>query len=379
MGHVLSQSSHEPANKICHPLQCQQLIKTLLAPQPLLPSLPHFIRALNMVKYRRYLEMEDLFQKTGDNLIDTRFYDCPAPVSEKISKFVHESAQKIQQLHQHWSHIQRMKNYLPRDEENRIDLLPLVHYYEKSPSGEPRKYSFTKDKDSILVYLFRFLELLEKDFTELLNGQVTLTDHGKVVIFEPSCFELSLAKLHQAKQDFDQLTLTFPNFTRNRYFELLRGNNQGAIAIERETMMLISGTMKILHRIAHQLSHLLTHNMRPVPGEQSSQKTPTKTHPIALISLKETNYTIPYSVEAIKGPASLKGSTIEEALALLTRLCYLTHAHFSSSDFQEAMRREKKLEDEIKAGLKTFGRVAQKEQCQNLDKMIFPFSITDRE
>ncbi len=216
------------------PEQITRLARELIVSDAQRPSLPDFIRAVNMVRYRRYLDWDDLRMTSSPGLISDEVFDTPPHVSRRIANFLQSTDKKMEVLHKHWTQIQQMKRYVPRDEEDRLDLSVLVDFYEKSPDGTSREYVFKNDKKMLNLFFYRLVSSLLGDYQELLIGELTLEGRGRTAVFTPTCFEKTAAKLYQLRDNFDTLSTTFPSFTRQRFFDLQRTKNRGAIAIERE-------------------------------------------------------------------------------------------------------------------------------------------------
>ncbi len=379
------------------------LAEQLLSPDALLPSFPHLIQAVNMVRYRRFVELDDLKREAlEERIIPTAYFDAPPAVSRRIARFVQSTDHKLTVLHKHWTQIQRVKQFLPQDEESRLDLPFLAGYYEQTPAGESRGPSFSRDNKAVNVFFYRLITAVLSDYAELLNGQPVLRNQGKIPVFDRTCFEKTMAKLYQLKENFETLSATFPNFSRQRFFELQKKENRGAIAVEREAASEIREVCQTGKHLSVLLSHLLIHEKRKAgtsaegrdaedrgaegrdaegrdaegrdaEGRDAEGAAPAR--PLAMISLKESSFVLPGAGSRIEEPRALRGKTVREALTVLTQIGYLLHAYFLADDFSSFQVKEEQISREITKRLNRIARVGQPEETKQAEDKVFPFRV----
>ncbi len=322
-------------------------VKRLLAKDVTLPSFYNFILGLNMFRYNRYLELNDLIRKNIEPLVSHTDFDCTPEVRGKILEFIQEQEALLLPLVQQRDEILRLRAFLPATEKGEIDLAPLESFYDHL--GKDRGQVFEKDKDNVLLFSNKLAEFFIRAFQDILTGKIDLEKGGTVSIFSASFFSVEMTRFRYLLDKLERFNFQLPAFPRKRFFTLKK-TNKGAIAIEAEAMKVMDDLCTNCLSIGQKLALVLRMRTKPISEHFL---------PLESTVLQGKQFSLPYENSTIGSPGYLGTKTVAEALAAICSICHLIPLFFGDTRIHAQLAREKRVQEEISAKLAVLERVTQ--------------------
>jgi hypothetical protein len=347
--------------KEAHP-EVVDLGKRVLMQDATLPSLYNFILGLNMFKYRRYFELKDLISGRGKRVISSTEFDCASDVRHHINRTVREYSSSLVPFHKEKLEIMRLKSFLPVNSSGEFVFSSLQRLYETGRTE--KKYSYSNDKNNVMLFTSRFLERFDHNFTDLLTGEIQVQGAGKVKIFTRNFFGVEISRIQYLIDKFEKLSFDFSSsFTWKRFIKINR-DNMGASRIEAEVMLLLHECLGILHEIGIKLSKVLRMKQ---PGDSTAME-----HvPVDTDMLSGRVFNVPFENSKVKSKTEVNGKTVAEAFSFVITICFLACVFYQDRYTISLLEREKSVDDEINLKLSMLERIADNEMYSQLKKKFF--------
>ena len=297
--------------------EVRNLAVRILAADATLPSLYNCIVGLNMVKYRRFLTLEDLMQPGLGEAVNTRDFNCTLEVRLRIYAYVQSSLESIKKLHSQLHEVRRLNSYLNYDEQGAVDSSNLNRLYEKSVPKE--EGDFQTDQGNVLVFAQRLFEAFYRTFLSFLNGKVQLGGIGRTAVFSRSFYELEMARLAAIVDKLKKGPFHFGNFPLSQYLQVKEAKI-GAIGNELELIQLVDEGIACLADLGKSLAKVIGSSTGKLQDQADQPADPEQ--PLESVIFQGKPYSIPYAEQRIRERSYLGGMTVSEALADATSLCF---------------------------------------------------------
>ena len=297
--------------------EVRNLAVRILAADATLPSLYNCIVGLNMVKYRRFLTLEDLMQPGLGEAVNTRDFNCTLEVRLRIYAYVQSSLESIKKLHSQLHEVRRLNSYLNYDEQGAVDSSNLNRLYEKSVPKE--EGDFQTDQGNVLVFAQRLFEAFYRTFLSFLNGKVQLGGIERTAIFSRSFYELEMARLAAIVDKLKKGPFHFGNFPLSQYLQVKEAKI-GAIGNELELIQLVDEGIACLADLGKSLAKVIGSSTGKLQDQADQPADPEQ--PLEPVIFQGKPYSIPYAEQRIGERSYLEGMTVSEALADATSLCF---------------------------------------------------------
>jgi len=337
------------------------LVRRIINRDDELPSLYNFLLGLNMLKYRRYFEINDLIHANSGEVVSEEVFECEGETYHEINQCIAESRKELLSLQKKLLEIQHLKQYLPLDEKGEIDYKIIEYFYESNE--QRKKCSFTEDLEDVVGLSARLLGLFVNSFENILNGKIYIPGVGNVELFARSFFQVDLTKLKYIIEKLGKITYYLEShFTFEQYLALLQPRKV-VHRYEAEAKQLIDEGLVLLHDMGNKLERIL--RLR-TPGEIGTEEY----EPLEPALLNGRYFHLPFEGRIIRYRNKLGGKTVLEALSFIVRVCYLICMFFHKPDVYGLLAEEEALKENIESKLLLLGRIAKPEILRELRLLI---------
>ena len=298
-----------------------ELVRRILLPDAMLPSLYEFLVGLNMLKHRRFFALGDLICRDLGDIVNTREFGCSASVRKRIEEFIQESREKLVQLLEQRKETERLRIYLPEAKGDKLDFSSLGEFYEGSAIANAH-YDFNADQQNVMVFAPRFFRAFENILFPLFGGNVALTGGARSRIFEKSFFPTEFPKLRQIGTKLDKLAFNYRSFPKTRFLQIKDGA-KAAIPVELEIINLIDDAVSIMTAMGRKLEKLI----RAQEGEGGAGG---RAEPSGRSAAARRAYRIPHREEGVRSHTVLNGKSVQEAVIFATSICFTAAGYFQN-------------------------------------------------
>jgi len=332
-------------------------VKRIINRDDELPSLYNFLIGLNMLKFRRFFNLQDLIHSNSGEMVSSTIHECEMKTQKEIDIYIEDLRRELIDLHKKKLEIFGIRSYLPINELKEIDFRTLEYLYE---SSEPKKKNnFSKDQENIVLIAMRLFRTFVGSFENILNGKINISGVGYVELFAKNFFHMELTKIKYLTEKLEKLSYHFQSpFSYDQY--LLHMSPQKIIPkLDVEAIQLIGEGLTILNDIGKKLERVL--RLRG-PAEKG-EKDPA---PLDITVLNGKSFSLPYEDKIIKFKTKLGGKTIAEALSFIVSVSYLMSIFFRKPEIYGLISQEEKVKSEIRSKLDIIERVAKPKIYQEL-------------
>jgi hypothetical protein len=312
--------------------------------------------AANIVYHRRYLGIEDLYDRTAESLISADQYECSSEVRARIRAYLAELIRQLPGYVNALREIQRMHLFVPQDGEGKTDYSTLVSFYNRASRD------FETDRQNVLVLAQRLAQTFLRDFEPLLDGQVHLQGRGRIRIFTSDFFHEELSRLKLLVGRLEELSYSFPTFPESRYTQLKRAK-QGATDAESSVMDAIDETYFQIAAIGKKLMNLLARR------SNSADETAAVELPLEQGVLQRTAFLCEALNLQVDEDSPLLQGTLVETIQNVVQVALLAAAFFEESTTVAALKRESHLQGEIERRLNRIRSVATPETVASVREL----------
>ena len=296
------------------------MVLQILAEDCMVPSLYDCILALNMFKYRRGLQMEDLLPPASAPVVDPGRYRFNGEARRRVDELVSTMRESLRILRGRLEDARRISGSAPLNGAG-IEALSAV-YDAKFPGPLS---SFQADLQDLAVFTVRLLASFTSLFGPLLNGRITLAGEAPVSLFSPPAFSGELGKLRAYSERLETGFRRSVRVPLSRYLRIKDGRLQ-AIGEEAEISQLVGNVAGCLVDLGRKVLDILHPDSRR-PGETSG-----------------------LPAGRLQGmPAALNGLSVKEALRKAVQMCFAAGVLLEDSILVMILSREKRLKMEIRS------------------------------
>ncbi|UCF99641.1 MAG: hypothetical protein JSV89_08875 [Spirochaetaceae bacterium] len=335
--------------------EIRSLAVRILTKEVSLPSLYNCIVGLNMVKYRRFLSLDDLIQPQLGDSVSAREFNCSIEVRSRIDEYVRKSLDSIKKLHSQLYEVRRLNRYLNYDEQGGIDSSNLRSLYERTVQEEAGGYE--TDQGNVLLFAQRLFEAFYRTFLPLLNGKVQIGGIGREAIFSRSFYEIEMARLGTIIERLKKGPFHFRNFPLSQYLQVKEAKI-GAIGTETELIQLIDEGIACLADLGKSLARVLGSSVENVEGSAAQ--------PLEPLIFQGKPYSIPCAEQNIRDRSYLEGKTVSEALGDGVSLCFTMGMLFRDRFVYFVLGSARRYEAELQAQLRLLKNLIDPEHYQEI-------------
>jgi hypothetical protein len=323
------------------------LVNNLLQSDCSVPSLYNFLVGLNMLKYRRFLTLDDLVYKDLGELINTKEFACTPDIKKKISDTIIEGRRRLSMLHETQQKTKKLKASLCFDQSGEVSFDQLQHFYDQVDILDEAR-SFQTDQQNIMALVPHLFNIFDRTFYPLLNGHVQLADVGKVTLFTHDFFQLDFLRIRQVAEKLGGLASGYDSFPRDRFLEL-QYSSKGMSSVEADIIKNINEGMDIISEIGTKVETIII-TRRDTPSETSG--------PLDPMILRGKNFSLPHENRMIFSSAILDGKSVLEALSYVVSI-YLTIAVFLHyPTIYDLLQGETQVSKDLRSELEILNRLA---------------------
>jgi hypothetical protein len=319
-------------------------VRLLFAESENLPTFGNLILGLNMLRWRRFLVMTDLLDRSAGNLVSHVVFDCPGQVRVAINAFIEEQEIRLRDLVRERLRLAEEIDFFPLDGNGAIEFGELIRFYGRQYDRETNA-SWNRDTDQILFFLVRIIELFIAAFRPLLCETLVFDPSGSGDVFEGAVFDQDFDLLARAEKRLERHTFSFGSISRSRYQDI-RSTNKTATRIEAEAFSIVTDTLSRLHAIARKLTYHLTQTGAEgaEDGDENAQD--------------YGRGRIAHGERVIKGRGVIAGKTVLDALRHAVRIAYAIGLYLSDPSLLGIYQRVPPLKTEFKGLMRALKRIA---------------------
>ncbi|MBN2545478.1 MAG: hypothetical protein JXB50_06760 [Spirochaetes bacterium] len=155
--------------------QLINLLESFFSFNFIMPSIYDIILAFNIINARRFLNWDELYEKTKEDFIQSNFFDCSVEVFEQIVKSIKSSLSEIEIIEKDIARIEWLKNYSSLSNNTNPDK--IICFYI-----EILKKDWHKDSDDLFLLLLSLFNGIIEKMNELLSKDFVLMNEKEELI-----------------------------------------------------------------------------------------------------------------------------------------------------------------------------------------------------
>jgi hypothetical protein len=333
-------------------------IKRLLFPDVTLPSLQNFILMLNMLKFRKFVSLQDLINPKTGKIVETNRFDCSRSIQSRINALVNDMKHEILILYRKEKEVKELKTFLPLDNEKMLEFTPLKKVYEAAGGNE---YQFEKDKEKILVFVPRFYYAFSTVYGSLLTGKVEVENLGPVRIFKEVFFNSDLNRLLRTAEKIEQLGFKSPVFPKKRFLQIKKDRSQ-AITVEIEIMQLLDEGILIFRELAEKLTEIIRRDKSDTDRQLTT--------PIDPVYVEKDNFSIPFAYNIITNNPFCSGKTVRLSLSSIVTVLFLYLLYIEDSYTKNLINQDQDIRRDINTKMEVLERIAVPDEFAEIKEQL---------
>ena len=327
-------------------------VQVLLAGKGKGLSLFDLIRGLNMVRFKRFVELRELTEPGAGPYMMDREFECTGKIQEKIALYLKDIIRHLTPLVNELREIERVKLFVPKDQENKAVEDIVQQFYNKVYQDSSSR--FEEDNENIVILASRLGEAVSRGFGPFLSGQIMLSGVGKTRVFDSQFFHSELTKIDLLVGKLDKLSFSFPTFPEKRFIHL-KNTGKGATGKEAEALQLIDELFSQVVQIGKKIKTLLRHRQEPTSNSEAAS------FPLEAFVLQKKNYIIPYISNRIEHQPVLEEKPLLDCLHYVVQLTFAAGILLNENSLDAMLKKEAKIREDLDAKMKTIERIAKPE------------------
>lgn len=358
---ILRSLSDGPENWSVDMTEVLSKTEKLLSPLYPTPSLGDVILAVHMLKFRNYLELQDLGQTIDEPILSTWEYDVDEATHSDIYQYLDELDMQLAKMYGRYKQTMHQGFFFPRLDEHSPDL-PMLQRFVTGLAGAERKGQYRDILANVPRFIVEFTDRWLKDYQTLLIGEVQITGVGSVQLFSMSDFGDYLEKIHGNFDQIERMRTHVPFFQLLRYFELTNRGNRSSASVETPSktetslLSLIDDHLRLFSSLVSVLSTrmslLVEQGEIPAPEEEGGELEPA----------------LRYSNRLLSAPEQFKGKLLRRVLRDCIALVNLFLYELRDDELTSELEDESKLRRSISSVLEMARRIASRDQFNHLVK-----------
>jgi hypothetical protein len=325
------------------------LMKKILEPDIVMPSLFDTLYSLSMLESRKYIERYSLFQELNTNPIVTTVFEASSEIKRSILDHLNAIENELAPLVRQNLEVLNFNSMIPVKPDGHTDLSHLEYFYEylsESEKDAKKANKFSKECLNVPFFMFQICKKLIHHFQNFLSGEITIYEQGnpenahKVKLFDNSIFEMQLRQIDRLHESLDRLSAMMPTFSRDRYLKL-KLERKGAIQTETsiineidEVLLLCVQMGQSLHKIVQLDDQLEEENMNFIPLNSSD--------------LQKYSLHLPFSKWLIRDISCLNDRSVAEACTFISYVTMVLAVYMKETDITQSLYRFEKIKGRIK-------------------------------
>lgn len=322
--------------------EAQAYIRELLLPAPSRPSLVSILRALNMWRYRRYIEHDEIILEGIGSVVATDHFTCSEETAARIAEYIERLVKQLEALDHERKDILKVRTYVGRTDDGSVDQQPLATLAQIARSEQ---FEQLQSHPALLAdgLLRGFIE----HCAPLLREPVELEGAGSSRLFTPRTFENELDRLESVTESIYSASFELRSVTRDRYLEL-RHHKAAPIGSEAEFLIRLDTAIEIISTIRTQLVTVMSRQSPPTALSDYL--------PVDPLLASEADRPLPVH-NVVTAPKQFAGRLLGEVMRELVGICYLLPFTFADRTVQRMLNREHAVERDIEKLLEQLERM----------------------
>jgi len=156
------------------------------------PSIYEIILAFNIINIKRFLNWDELLEKTNEDFIQSNFFDCPVEVFEQIVKYIKTSLSEIEIIDKEIKRIEWLKNYTFSSNSGNPEK--IIFFYQ-----DILKKDWAKDSDDLILLLLNLFYGINERLHELFYKDFILMDEKEQLV------KKSILKSHELEELYNNM------------------------------------------------------------------------------------------------------------------------------------------------------------------------------
>lgn len=331
------------------PIMVKSSILRLLDNKQSRPSLQNFILAMNMITYKRYFRLEDLYQSSSMQIINTFDFECDIITSKRIKEYIEKTLQELLTQIKEKTEIDKLVRFLPVHHDGSFNYKVLEMFYEKSVPGINQV--FAHDREYPALFAQNFFKLFLQMYEPVLTEKIELEDAGEVRIFNSSYFQIEAAKIHSLTEKLSKYAYAFEKLPEERYLTLESSKKAGT-QTEVELIQIIKDFIATMKALADKLIDIERCH-RPEYQEPTGGKDVPLEPPMLLKRIVR----IPHWDGRVNSPRHLRGQQVMAILSDIITLSLIVIVFFNDREIPLLLAKKDRIHREIQGSRKTLERL----------------------
>lgn len=298
------------------------LVKRMVTREGTTPSLWNILRGVQMVRYRRFLEMDDLFSPPGGPVIPEDNFDAPMETQGEIRRYLKELEKALIPLVKKRDKLRRSSLKGSSQTPDTVDDLQLFYDFSDDLSEQaskilkgsqqgirsklPEKVDFSHDKSFPLILTLRFSQRCVESLGPLLSGTVPSSE-GIIRLFSQDMFGFYFDKIKPLIPELVRLTEERgTDISMEQWISLNKRTAQQLSEGDRTVKSTLETILQSLTMVRDVLSRVLQSHSPRDDGNPPP--------PVAPRDLSSQGVSIPYLDGVIEQQDILLGKSVSEAL-----------------------------------------------------------------
>ncbi|WP_156104550.1 hypothetical protein [Spirochaeta lutea] len=298
------------------------LVKRMVTREGTTPSLWNILRGVQMVRYRRFLDMDDLFSPPGGPVIPEDNFDAPLETQGEIRRYLKELEKALIPLVKKRDKLRRSSLKGNSQTPDTVDDLQLFYDFSDDLSEQaskilkgsqqgirsklPEKVDFSHDKSFPLILTLRFSQRCVESLGPLLSGTVPSSE-GIIRLFSQDMFGFYFDKIRPLIPELVGLTEERgTDISMEQWIGLNKRTAQQLSEGDRTVKSTLETILQSLTMVRDVLSRVLQSHSPRDGGNPPP--------PVAPRDLSSQGVSIPYLDGVIEQQDILLGKSVSEAL-----------------------------------------------------------------
>jgi len=343
--------------------QLLSLGRRLLAKDVTKPSLYNLIRALNMLRYHRFFELEDLFFSDMPPLLSDDDFDTSPDVLQEILTHIADLEKSLKPLIANHKEILAIQNFMPASYNGDVDFSPLEALYSMSVKDDKPANLFM-DKNNLISMFINLLQQFNERVVPIIHGQIRAMDGRYVELFDQSFYGNIVSRIQYNLAKIEKIHVIMPTFSFERYHTLIN-TRRGAIPNEAAVLECVDNVLGDFFALGQSLMDVLLQRMACSPGAESLK-------PISTIAFQKRTYFLPMEFSQMDGQGIFYKRTPPELLTTVVQICFLTCWLMEHQEIQSKVQSKERVSHKTKAILETIRRLANRGHYHKILKEVQP-------
>ncbi len=351
----------------------EKIVRRILLPEEQQPSLYYMLLASNMVKFRKYLTIQDILNTNTEPVINTFQFDCNEKTRAQIDQFLKEKTELLERHAREKYEIEKVHHFLVQfiqeDREDGYDFRILSAFY--TALSDKEKYHFSQDLSKLEVMIPRFVSGFLENFEPFLTHAVKFEKYGLIKVFSPEFINYEVARLRSFLEKFYKELFNCPQISLTRFLNLKKNSKgKGASTAEMNLVQIIEEIGEIFFEIGKKVSEILIHYNHPDSINPNAVFQPLEPSRVML-----QNSIIPFWKEEILSDNLLGHKTTRDGIEYIVNLSLMFGILLENQNMFRLLNRKSHVSLEFEELKKIIKRIADVITFEKIESNLnnFPF------